>query len=68
MRILLDEPAIFLYNKENKTEEEKTMSVEELCEFLLATLRDEVLAHCTADGDTIVLRFTDGTIRTVRIT
>ncbi len=43
------------------------MSIEELRDFLLAALREEVLAHCTAEGNAIVLRFTDGTVRTIQI-
>ena len=43
------------------------MSVEELTAFLPAVLREEVLAHCTTEGNTITLHFTDFSVRTIRI-
>ena len=47
--------------------EEEGMSVEELTALLLAVLREEVLAHCTVEGSTITLHFTDFSVRTIRI-
>ena len=43
------------------------MNVEELTAFLPAVLREEVLAHCTTEGNTITLHFTDFSVRTIRI-
>ena len=43
------------------------MSVQELTALLAAFLREEVLAHCIAEGDPIVLRFTDDSVRIIRV-
>ena len=42
------------------------MTAEVLTAFLLAVLREEVLAHCVAEGNAIVLHFPDGNVRIVR--
>lgn len=43
------------------------MTAEELTALLLVYLREEVLAYCVAEGNTITLHFTDFTMRTIRI-
>lgn len=43
------------------------MTAEVLTAFLLAVLREEVLAHCVAEGNVIVLHFPDGNVRIVRV-
>ena len=43
------------------------MTAEVLTAFLLAVLRREVLAHCVAGGNAIVLQFPDGNVRIVRV-
>ena len=34
---------------------------------MLAAVREEVIAECRAEGDSITLRFNDGTVRTITI-
>lgn len=43
------------------------MSIAELAAFVLAAVREEVIAECEAAGDSIILRFNDGTVRTIKI-
>ena len=43
------------------------MSIEELTTFILAAVREEVIAECETTGDSITLRFNDGTMRTIKI-
>ena len=43
------------------------MSIAELAAFVLAAVREEVIAECRAEGDKITLRFNDGTVRTITI-
>lgn len=57
------------YNKKanERREEEGKMTAEVLTAFLLAVLREEMLAHCVAEGNAIVLHFPDGNVRIVRV-
>ena len=43
------------------------MSIAELAAFVLAAVREEVIAECRAEGDKITLRFNDGTMRIITI-
>lgn len=43
------------------------MSIAELAALVLAAVREEVIAVCEAAGDSITLRFNDGTVRTIKI-
>ena len=43
------------------------MSIAELAALVLAAVREEVIAVCEAAGNSITLRFNDGTMRTIKI-
>ena len=43
------------------------MCIAELAALVFAAVREEVIAVCEAEGDSITLRFKDGTMRTVKI-
>ena len=43
------------------------MSIADLIAFVLAAVKEEVIAVCETKGDTIVLHFADGTERTIQI-
>ena len=69
MRILLDGVLPLCYNNRILYDDWRSMnmSVQELTALLAAFLREEVLAHCIAEGDAIVLRFTDDSVRIIRV-
>ena len=43
------------------------MNIAALAALVLTAVREEVIAVCEAAGDSITLRFNDGTMRTVKI-
>ena len=69
MRIFPDGALSLCYNNRILYDDWRSMnmSVQELTALLAASLREEVLAHCIAEGDAIVLRFTDDYVRIIRV-